>query len=130
MSGTLLSNVNNIQSMMIPEDLNNITTQWCSMGWYFTATTQALNISTNLLSTSTKQWCSLGWYFTAATQALNISTNLLSSSVCSFLLSSSSFFWSLAMDLSRFSVSVFSFSSSGISRISEYSSWLVIPGKP
>ena len=50
-----------------------------------------------------------------------------SSSVWSFLFISSSFFWSLAMERSRFRVKVFSRSSSESSRTSEYSSWLVIP---
>ena len=50
-----------------------------------------------------------------------------SSSVCSFFFISSIFFWSFAIDLSRFSVSVFSRSESGKSRTNEYSSWLAIP---
>jgi len=38
MSGTLFSNVNNIQSM-IPEGHKNVTTQWCSTWRHFTAAT-------------------------------------------------------------------------------------------
>jgi len=56
--------------------------------------------------------------------------NIHSSSVCSFFFISSIFFWSLAIDLSRFKVSVFSRSESGKSRTKEYSSWLAIPAVP